>query len=89
MTFDEKKLLVDILGKRIDILHKKLLIILGGIAGTWYYGIDFLKQTDNFLNVIGVVMFIIFIFLISGLIIMFLKLNRFDKNLEKVQNGME
>jgi hypothetical protein len=41
MDLENKKLQVDILGKKIEVLHKKILILLGGIAGSWFYGIDF------------------------------------------------
>ena len=89
MDLEKEKLLLDSLGKRVDILHKKILILLGGVAGSWIYGIKFLEYENVLINIVGILMFLIFIFLTTGLIFGFLKLNRFDKNIEKVQNGLE
>ena len=83
------KVKVDIIGKRIEILHKKILILLGAVAGSWFYGLEFLDSDLLFTNFIGVISFLLFHFFTVGLIMVFLKLNRLDKKLERLENGMD
>jgi hypothetical protein len=89
MSLENKKLEVDVIKSRIDILHKKILILLGAITGTWFYGLDFLKSDEVVVKGVGLILFTLFLFLVIGLISSFLKLNKFDKDLERIQNGVE
>jgi hypothetical protein len=85
----ELKEKIDIIGKRIDILHKKALILLGAVAGSWFYGLEFLDSDNLFTNLIGIVSLLLFNFFTVGLIMTFLKLNRLDEKLERLENGMD
>ena len=89
MNLESKKLQVDILGKEIDILHKKILILIGGVAGSWFYSIEFLKNDLLFINLIAILLIFTFIFFIIGLIINFLKLNKISSKLKRILNDLE
>jgi uracil-DNA glycosylase len=45
----EAKERIDIFEKQIDIIHKKILILLGAIAGSWIYGLKF-SNSENILT---------------------------------------
>jgi hypothetical protein len=72
----------------IDLIHKKVLILLGAVAGTWYYGLDFIKNEYLVINVFGFFIFMIFLFLSFGLFLNYLKLSKLEKEIEEIkQNG--
>jgi len=73
----------------VDILHKKILILLGGIAGTWFYGLKFLESQSIFTNFVGGFSLILFNIFVIGLIVSFTKLTKLDKKLKDFSNGME
>ena len=65
---------IDLNKSLVDIIHKKILILLGAVAGTWFYGLEFTKSEDIFLYIFGVILFLLFIFLGFGIILNYLKL---------------
>jgi hypothetical protein len=65
------------------------LILLGAIAGSFIYGLEFLKSEDPTIIFLGVVIFIAFIFFVVGLALSFIKLAKFDSILERLYNGLE
>ena len=86
MNTDSK---IDIIKARVDILHKKILVLLGATAGSFIYGLEFLKSEELTTILIGIVIFITFIFFIVGLALSFFKLTKFDSILERLHNGLE
>jgi len=86
MNTDSK---IDIIKARVDILHKKILVLLGATAGSFVYSLEFLKSNELISILVGAVIFIAFIFFIVGLALSFFKLAKFDLILERLYNGLE
>jgi hypothetical protein len=86
MSIDSK---IDIIKTRVDILHKKILILLGATAGSFVYGLEFLKSNELITNILGIIIFLSFIFFVVGLALSFVKLAKFDLILERLYNGLE
>jgi len=80
---------IDLNKSLVDIIHKKILILLGAVAGTWFYGLEFTKSEDIFLYIFGVILFLLFIFLGFGIILNYLKLSRLEDELEELKNGKQ
>ena len=82
----ESKDRIDALGKKTDVIHKKILILLSGVAGSWIYGLKFSNTENNLTSIFGILLFMIFIIFSLGLIVNYLELNKIniliDKELE-------
>jgi ABC-type spermidine/putrescine transport system permease subunit I len=78
---------IDLNKTLVDIIHKKILILLGGVAGSWFYGLEFTKSENTLLYMFGVIVFLLFIFLGFGIILNYLKLSRLEDELEELKNG--
>ena len=76
----ELKNKLDLISKRVDILNKKITILLIVSGAIWIYGI---KSNDNLLFLTSV-----FLFLISSIFLLtnFLSLNDLDKTLKELEN---
>lgn len=80
---------IEILSKQIEVIHKKLFILLPTGAGSWFYGINFLKQNNIFLNIIAIMLFLFFIFIALGTFTNYIRLNKINKKLKGLEDGME
>jgi ABC-type multidrug transport system permease subunit len=80
---------IDIIKARVDILHKKILVLLGATAGSFVYSLEFLKSDQIITIFIGVLIFFAFIFFIVGLALSFFKLAKFDSMLERLYDELE
>jgi hypothetical protein len=78
---------VDIIGKEIDILHKKILILLGGVAGSWFYGVEFAQNGILIVQIVGYSFFIAFALFLIGLTVNYLRLNRISEELKELRDG--
>jgi hypothetical protein len=78
---------IDLNKTLVDIIHKKILILLGAVAGSWFYGLEFTKNENMAFYLFGVVLFLLFIFLSFGIIINYLKLSKLENELEELKNG--
>ncbi|EJF05899.1 hypothetical protein ThvES_00020340 [Thiovulum sp. ES] len=83
----ETKEKIDLNKTLVDIIHKKILILLGAVAGTWFYGLEFTKSENLALYIFGVALFSLFTLLSFGIIINYLKLSKLEKELEEMKNG--
>jgi hypothetical protein len=90
MDLDEKRFILDVLGKEIellksdtDIVHKKLLVFLGSTAGSWFYIVKF-AESENYILYVFAVLFL-FVFLIS-VIAIFTNILRLSKNQQEIKS---
>jgi len=71
----------------VDIIHKKILILLGAITGTWFYGVEFGKSDNFIIFIFAITLFILFMFLSFGIFANYLKLSKLEKELEELKDG--
>ena len=69
---------VDILGKKADILYKKVVILLASAGGSGAYAVKFL-QDGSFMG--GIVLSLFFIFSSTGIGILYMKLDSLEKEI--------
>ena len=69
---------VDILGKKADILYKKVVILLASAGGSGAYGVKF-SQDGSF--TLGAVLGMFFIFSTTGIGILYMKLDSLEKEI--------
>ena len=82
---EDKK--IEILGKLITGYHEKILILMGSIAGLWYYGIEFIKvEYILFTNILGIILLISAVLLVFGLISIYVKLSIDMKELRSLKD---
>jgi len=67
---------VDILGKKANVLYKKVVILLASAGGSGAYAVKF-SQAGSF--TLGVVLGIFFIFSATGIGILYMKLDELEK----------
>jgi hypothetical protein len=96
MDFENKKLQVDILGKKIDttkaeieILRQKLIIYLGIVAGSWFYGLDFAKSETLIFNILAIFLFFTFLFIGLGIILIIIKFTIYEKELKNLKKELD
>jgi hypothetical protein len=71
---------VELISKMADITYKKMVILLATVGGSGSYAI----RQDGFLQII---MFFVFIFFGTGVIVNYLELNKNKKDLEEIKHG--
>jgi len=69
---------VDILGKKAEILYKKVVILLASAGGSGAYAVKF-SQDESF--ALGIVLGIFFIFSATGIGILYMKLDGLEKEI--------
>ena len=69
---------VDILGKKADILYKKVVILLASAGGSGAYAVKF-AQDGSF--ILSIVLGIFFIFSATGIGILYMKLDSLEKEI--------
>jgi hypothetical protein len=74
---------IDFTVKIIDVLYKKLIVLIAIAGGFGAYAISFLKQN----SIYGYVFAFVFIFVSISIFISYTKLNENIKELEKIKNG--
>jgi uracil-DNA glycosylase len=43
---ENDKFKLELISKEIDLIHKKILILLGAVTGTWFYRVEFLRKEN-------------------------------------------
>jgi len=71
---------VDILGKKADIIYKKMIILLAAVGGSGSYAI----RQDGVLQIF---LFAVAGFFSLGLVINYFELNKMKRDLEEIENG--
>jgi len=79
------KVEIDLLKLEIDVIHKKLLVFLGGVTGTWIYGLKF-AQNDNL--VASILIFIFFGIFTIGTFASVTKLSRVEKDIKNISKRL-
>ena len=77
---------IDLNKSLVDIIHKKILILLGAVAGTWVYGLEFIKNDNGLIVTIGLLLFIFFVIFLYGLALNYIRLNELYKKIEELEN---
>ncbi len=86
MSLEERKLKVDIKKSYIDIAHKKILVLIGGIAGSWIYGLKFVTDINPVVQFIGFLFLIAFAIFMIGIVVNYFELNRVKQELKELEN---
>ena len=73
---------IDSLAKLIDVLYKKLIILLAISGGFGAYAIKFIASS----NIVGYLFLIAFLFVSIAIFLTYLKLNIYIKQLERIIN---
>jgi hypothetical protein len=81
---EKEKLKVDILGKQIDLIHKKILVLLGAVAGSWFYAVEFAKADHLYLNLFSIFLLIVFAFFVMGTASNYLTLSELQKEIKNL-----
>jgi len=83
----ETKEKIDLIKVLVDIIHKKILILLGAVTGSWFYGVEFGKSDNFILFILAITLFILFMFLSFGIFANYSKLSKLEKELEELKDG--
>jgi len=82
LDFMEKiKIEIDLLKLETDVIHKKLLIFLGAIAGSWFYAVKFVENANIYLNLLAFLFVIIFLIATLGTFTNLIKLSKIEKEI--------
>lgn len=71
---------IDLVSKKADIIYKKMIILLAAVGGSGSYAI----RQDGILQV---VLFFIFVFFSTGVVVNYFELNKMKKELEEIEHG--
>jgi hypothetical protein len=85
INLEEKKFELDLISKEIDLIHKKILILIGGVAGSWFYAIDFAESENTYLNILSLFFIFTFLVFVIGTGVNYLKLNKLQKEINKLK----
>jgi len=86
---ENKKFQLELISKEIDLIHKKLLILIGSVAGTWFYAIEFSKAESIYLNLLSPFLIILFLLSVIGTGVNYLKLNNLQKEIQNLKGEIE
>jgi len=89
MNLEEKKFELDLISKEIDLIHKKILILIGSVAGSWFYAIEFAESDNIYLNILSLFFIFTFLVFVIGTGINYLKLNKLQKEIDKLKTKKE
>jgi hypothetical protein len=75
------KVEIDLLKLRIEVIHKKLLVFIGGVAGSWIYGLKFAENNNL---IISILFFIFFGLFVIGTFISLTKLSKVEEEIKSL-----
>jgi hypothetical protein len=82
---EKDKFKLELISKEIDLIHKKILVLLGAVAGSWFYSIEFAKSDIIYLNILSLILIVVFALFIMGIASNYLMLSKLQKEIKDLK----
>jgi hypothetical protein len=86
---ETKKLKLDVIKTQVEIFHKKILVFLGVGAGSFYYAVKFIGNSEILVTLFALFLALVFAYVSLGTIVTLVKLNSLEKDLDILKRSLD